>query len=234
MNSKDPKFDLIFGNSISATLRILQEQDKQLKRLSTTESAAFLSMKMVQQQNAAVFLAQQTTSSLASILSPVNALFNAQKSYNEKFKNVFSPVWTQREAFLKFHNQTTEIGKIINPKISHFINSNVRTTYDGVDSISTIEASYLKTFEQIEEEIDLETIQEITKKIQKNPEWREEIKTLFNAFYQEHLRDGFTDAIADFVSRRFNIKNPKIVAGFIAILIILFTIGSTLLKSKQE
>lgn len=233
MNFKDPKFDLIFGNSISATLRILQEQDKQLKRLSITESAASLSMKMVQQQNAAVLLAQQTTSSLASILSPVNALINAQKSYNEKFQNVFSPLWTQREAFLKFHNQTTQIGKIINPKISDFINSNVRTTYDGVDSISTIEASYLETFEQIKDEIDIETIHEITEEIQNNPEWKADLKKLRIAFHKSYLSNDFTLEVTKIVNRRLKGKYQKVVAVIAVILFLLFNLWSLIESLKK-
>jgi hypothetical protein len=234
MKYQDPKFDAIFGNNISATLRLLEEQERNMKKFSITESAASLAIKKITEKNAGLSEVNKSIASLTSILNPVNELLAAQKSWNDKFQSIFSPAWKQMAMFSKFHEQTAHIGKILNPSISDYIQSSVRTSYAGAESISAVEATYLETFEQLDDEADLAILEEITEEIQNNPAWSEEIKTLFNAFYQEHLRDGFTDAIADFVSRRFNIKNPKIVAAFIAILIILFTIGRTLSKNKQE
>lgn len=234
MNSKEQKFDPILINNISAALKMAEKSTQGLKTLSAAEYLASKAIYKAEQQNAALLLAQKTASSLVSILTPVDALINAQKSYYDKLHNAFSPAWKQMEAYSKFYNQTTQIARAINPILSDFIERNVRTNYEGASSFSVLEATYLETFEQIDGEIDSEILQEVTNEITNNPTLKEELITLGKAFYQAQLRDEFTDAIVDFVSRRMKINNPKVVATVIAILIILYSIWGTLAKEKKK
>lgn len=76
--------------------------------------------------------------------------------------------------------------------------------------------------------MDIETLQEITEEIQNNPEWRDELKKLGIAFREAYLKDEFTDAMTDLVSRRFKIENKKILPTVVTILILLYAIWSAL------
>lgn len=236
MRYKDPKFDIVFGSNISAALTLLKEQERFAKRFSIIESPVSQAIKQIH-QDSAIMQASKTISSFAALVEPINKLKNisaAEEIWNSKFKNVFSPVWEKMELFSKFHDQTTQIGKIINPSISDFIESNVRKNYVSSNSITAVEATYLEAFEQMENEIDMGTLQEITEEIISNPTWREEFNILIVSFRSAYLRDEFTDAISDLINRRLKINNPKIVAGFISIILLIYFIWNSIEQDNQE
>lgn len=234
MKYQNPKFDAIFGNNISATLRLLEKQERNMKKFSITESAASLAIKQITENNAALTAVNKTASSMASFLNPINELLKAQQSWNDKFQNVFSPVWEQMAMFSKFHEQTTHIGKILNPTISDYIQSNVRTNYAGAESVSAVEATYLETFEQLEDEIDIETLEEITEEIQNNPGWGEDLNKLRIAFHNSFLSNEFTVAITEIVNRRLKAQNPNVVVAIAAILYLLFTLWFSMEVESKE
>ena len=69
MNYQDPKFDAIFGNNISAAMRLLEVKERNMKKFSITESAASLAIRQITEQKTAASELNKTIASLTSILN---------------------------------------------------------------------------------------------------------------------------------------------------------------------
>jgi len=233
MKHQNPAFDLMFGSNISAFQKQLENHQRLTDRMSMTESPVSLAIKEMEQNH---FLndVSKASSLAASIVNPINELINEHKNWNDKFKHVMSPIWEQMELFKQFREHSAKLADFISPSISDYIKNNVRTNYEDYEPISVVEASYLEVFEQIGDEIDSDTFQEVNEEIKNNPNFGEEIRILVTALHNTFLSNSFSEAIIDLINRRLNVKNPKTVRVITAVIILVYLIYSNLELDNPE
>jgi hypothetical protein len=218
----------MFGSKISAFQKQLENHQRLTDRMSMTESPVSLAIKEME-RNHLLNDVSKASSLAASIVNPINELINEQKNWNTKFNYVMSPVWEQMELFKQFHEHSAKLADFISPSISDYIQNNVRTNYEDNVPISVVEASYLETFEQLENDIDIdiETLDEISKEIEHNPELREDLRLLGKKFRKSFLSNEFTETLGEIINRRLDIKNRNVIPIIIAIFFILMWVWST-------
>lgn len=192
------------------------------RKLSFLDSQVMIAIKQAQipQLNQA-FAAVDALSLASKKIAP-------QREWQQKMDAVLSPLTEQSAAFKLFHEQTTKLAQIFDPSVSAYLRKNVRTEFYYIDSINAVEAIYLKSFEELNGDID----DDISEQIATIPGLKETILDLGREFANEYLSDKFIVKLVTIIANKLGQKKSDVM--FVAKIITLCLIIKTWIDAHQQ
>jgi hypothetical protein len=222
MDFSDPKFDGIFKNNVHTFWKKMEEQDRLMRKLSISEIPAFAAIRKLEKSFKPFDEIAKSLAAFDAISRSIKDSLAWQEDLNTRFKHIFQPVWQEQSIFKEFRDHTAHIASILNPPIGEYIETHIRTDFSNLENISVAESTFLEAFEQIEEEVDSDTFQEIAEELERDPTWLDDLKTLIAAFDEAFLTNKFAEAAIKIINRRFHTQHGKIIVRIILIIILLY------------
>lgn len=228
----------LFGNSISAYLSYIQRQERIASSISPLASLSEIIVKQIQNnEKFSLNSSLALTSPLLHLIKNVNPIeekFGKTIALSNQISALFSSVNAHQSLFDKFYKQSDSIAKMINPSVSDLLNHHVKSHYDNLDSLTSLEAIYLQTFESVKdnysEAVQVE-IDEVTKELESNPSFLKEIQSLFWGIVNDVIPQNTFDALKGILSKRFKIENEQTIMN---ILVVIFFTSTFLVSDENQ